>query len=36
MFKRAHLHFRHAKAKSKIFYNREFETIHYNIAEITI
>jgi len=36
MFKCIHLHFRLIKAKSKIFYNREFEAIHYDIIEIII
>ena len=36
MFKGAYLYFRLTKAKPKIFYNREFETIHYNIVEIAI
>ena len=36
MFKCAYLHFRLTEAKSKIFYNREFEAIHYDIVEIAI
>jgi hypothetical protein len=36
MFERFYLHFRLTKAKSKIFYNREIEAIHYDIVEIAI